>query len=130
MWLFLSFLPGLLAIAKNLDREAVQSIRLQIIARDHGYPQKSSEVYITANIIDVNDNKPKFTQTVYNATIEENQPVGTFVTAVSAVDPDQGKFLGYRCCGSDLWNKTFKYKYIYKHKEYVQNYKIFIRTKI
>ena len=84
-------LAGLLAIAKALDREAVDFVKLQIIARDHGYPQLSSEVYITANIIDVNDNKPKFTQQVYNASIQENQPVGTFVTAVSAIDPDQGK---------------------------------------
>lgn len=84
-----------MTVGKRLDRESVRTIQLRIVARDHGYPQHSAEIAITINIIDVNDNAPKFQQSIYNASIEENQPEGTVVAHLSAHDDDYGMNLGY-----------------------------------
>jgi protocadherin-16/23 len=40
---------------------------------------------------DVNDNAPKFSQTVYTASIPEQAPAGSSVVTVTATDPDLGE---------------------------------------
>jgi len=39
---------------------------------------------------DINDHEPRFTYPIYNASLPENSPWGTFVVRVSASDPDRG----------------------------------------
>lgn len=46
-------------------------------------------------ITDVNDNKPVFTQSVYEVNVDEDQDVGSTVIAVSANDEDEGKALEF-----------------------------------
>ena len=38
---------------------------------------------VTVNLEDVNDNRPEFKHDSYNATIPENSPRGSFVTAIT-----------------------------------------------
>ncbi|XP_060081087.1 cadherin-87A-like [Ylistrum balloti] len=51
-----------------------------------------SQSKITVNIIDVNDNSPKFIQSTYVKSILENSPPGFSIETISANDPDSGDF--------------------------------------
>jgi protocadherin-16/23 len=82
---------GLLTIAKSLDRETIHMFTLNVTARDHGYPQRSSHMTVTVYVVDVNDNPPQFLQSVYNVSVLENKPIDSFITTLSATDPDTGK---------------------------------------
>lgn len=47
---------------------------------------------VTINVIDVNDNHPQFTQSIYNVSLYENALPGTKLVQVEATDPDSGIF--------------------------------------
>lgn len=54
-------------LKRSLDRETSDKYSLIISAQDHGYPQvKSNETEIQIEIVDENDNSPKFNQTEYS----------------------------------------------------------------
>ncbi|CAL8270601.1 unnamed protein product [Boreogadus saida] len=57
---------------------------------DGGEPQMSGTMQILISVLDVNDNAPVFTQSVYKASIKEGAPLGTIVTTVTATDADDG----------------------------------------
>jgi len=59
-----------------------------VIAVDGGQPRRSATATVTLNIVDVNDNPPRFTQSTYTFGIFENQPAGTEVGLLVAVDAD------------------------------------------
>uniref|UniRef100_A0A8C5H976 Protocadherin beta-16-like n=2 Tax=Gouania willdenowi TaxID=441366 RepID=A0A8C5H976_GOUWI len=73
-----------------LDREKDDQISLLLTAVDGGEPQMSGTVKIYVTVLDVNDNAPVFTQSVYKATMAENSPKGTTLIRVSATDADKG----------------------------------------
>ncbi|CAH8846063.1 unnamed protein product [Trichobilharzia szidati] len=85
----------------TLDREAKpQGWDLIILAvNNEGSIPLSSRLYIHVNITDVNDNSPKFTQSLYKpqlpnhkvGSIPENFPVGKTILRVHATDADEGK---------------------------------------
>ncbi|XP_051810394.1 protocadherin gamma-A11-like isoform X3 [Acanthochromis polyacanthus] len=75
---------------KPLDREKEEQISLLLTAVDGGDPQMSGTVKIYVTVLDVNDNAPVFTQSVYKAAITENSHKGTTLTSVSASDADKG----------------------------------------
>nr|CAH8846040.1 unnamed protein product [Trichobilharzia regenti] len=85
----------------TLDREAKpQGWDLIILAvNNEGSVPLSSRLYIHVNITDVNDNSPKFTQSLYKpqlpnhkvGSIPENFPVGKTILRVHATDADEGK---------------------------------------
>lgn len=56
-----------------------------------GNPRLTGTATVIVNVLDLNDNTPKFEQNYYSATVEENQPNGTFVVTVEASDNDNGK---------------------------------------
>ncbi|XP_058263784.1 protocadherin gamma-A11-like isoform X17 [Hemibagrus wyckioides] len=73
-----------------LDREQQEMHHLILTAVDGGSPPKSGTVKITVSVMDVNDNAPIFSQTLYRASLSENSPRGTFVARVHASDRDKG----------------------------------------
>ncbi|XP_054890895.1 protocadherin beta-10-like [Poeciliopsis prolifica] len=77
-------------LQKSLDRELNPHVSLKLIAVDGGAPQRSGTVNIEINVLDVNDNPPKFSQLVYKAVVVENAPIGTYITTVNASDADSG----------------------------------------
>uniref|UniRef100_A0A8C2ENY6 Cadherin domain-containing protein n=1 Tax=Cyprinus carpio TaxID=7962 RepID=A0A8C2ENY6_CYPCA len=77
-------------LQKPLDREKQEHMSLTLTAIDGGDPQMSGNIQINIIVLDVNDNAPVFTQSVYKTAVTENSPKGTIVTTVSASDPDQG----------------------------------------
>ncbi|XP_075712332.1 protocadherin gamma-C5-like [Rhinoderma darwinii] len=79
-----------LVTSGHLDREKVSQYTIILTASDLGSPSLSSQIIISLNISDVNDNPPAFLHNVYNAFISENNEAGGLLCTVSAVDPDEG----------------------------------------
>ncbi|XP_029703591.1 protocadherin beta-16-like isoform X6 [Takifugu rubripes] len=79
-----------MVLQKPLDREHREQIIMFLSALDGGQPRMSGTMQITVNVLDVNDNAPVFTKSVYKATITENSPKGTSILTVSATDKDTG----------------------------------------
>ncbi|XP_047016900.1 protocadherin beta-16 isoform X12 [Ictalurus punctatus] len=79
-----------LVLDKELDREQTKEIDLIFTATDGGTPQRSGTAVIHINVLDVNDNTPVFSQSVYKVTLAENAPLGAEVVTVSATDDDEG----------------------------------------
>lgn len=73
-----------------LDREYQPEYNITITGTDAGSPSLSGVKVLTIVVNDLNDNRPTFTQSEYDANILENQPVGTFVMKVKAEDIDDG----------------------------------------
>jgi len=51
---------------------------------------KTGSTTLIINVLDVNDNRPKFTNSAYDVTVVENTPPGTVILQVSATDSDSG----------------------------------------
>lgn len=80
-----------LKLREKLNREVVAEHRLQLFAIDGGAPvAKTGSTTLIVNVIDVNDNRPRFTNNAYDVTVPENTPPGTSVLQVSATDGDAG----------------------------------------
>ncbi|XP_076844234.1 protocadherin Fat 4 isoform X2 [Brachyhypopomus gauderio] len=82
---------GMLSMAADLDREERSSYLLHIKATDAGSPPLHSVAKVNVTVKDINDNRPVFYPVQYFANIKENEPPGSYVTTVSASDPDLGK---------------------------------------
>ena len=67
---------GTLTVAGQLDRELISNYVLEIEARDNGVPSLASNVLITVEIADANDNAPTFSQANYTAIAQEDKPLG------------------------------------------------------
>ncbi|XP_052010734.1 protocadherin beta-16-like [Xyrauchen texanus] len=78
-----------MVLQKPLDREKEEHIALVLTAVDGGDPHLSGTSQIRIKVLDVNDNAPVFTHSVYKATVTENSPKGTVVMRVEASDADQ-----------------------------------------
>lgn len=84
---------GLIQVRKPLDRETTNKYLLEVTIADHGTPSLSATVTATVTLGDVNDNPPVFQPapiSVYNFSVSENVPLGTFVDRVNATDADTG----------------------------------------
>ncbi|XP_028271944.1 protocadherin alpha-13-like isoform X14 [Parambassis ranga] len=79
-----------LVLQKPLDREKQAVFKLTLTAVDGGKPPNIGTVEITVNVLDVNDNTPIFSKTLYKARIRENAPAGTLVIQLNATDLDEG----------------------------------------
>ncbi|XP_073505813.1 protocadherin gamma-C5-like isoform X37 [Phyllobates terribilis] len=79
-----------LVTSGHLDREKISQYTIILTASDLGSPSLSSQITISLNISDVNDNPPAFLHNAYNAFIPENNESGRLLCMVSAVDPDEG----------------------------------------
>ena len=77
---------GMVTTLVPLDREVLSQYALRIQARDPS--GLTAEATVTVNIVDINDNPPRFLQPSYTVTVSENSPVGTSVLQVIASDPD------------------------------------------
>lgn len=52
-------------------------------------PAGAHQVLVT--VVDVNDYRPRFTDRVFNTSVFENEPSGTSVITVKAIDLDEGE---------------------------------------
>ncbi|XP_041845619.1 protocadherin alpha-5-like isoform X28 [Melanotaenia boesemani] len=79
-----------LVLDKALDREKEQFLQLILTAVDGGKPARSGTLQINVNVIDVNDNTPIFSKTLYKVQVNENAAPGTEVIQLNATDLDEG----------------------------------------
>ncbi|XP_049897645.1 protocadherin alpha-8-like isoform X5 [Epinephelus moara] len=79
-----------LVLQKALDREKQAVIKLTLTAVDGGKPPKAGTLNIHVNVLDVNDNTPSFSKTLYKARVNENATAGSLVIQLSATDLDEG----------------------------------------
>ena len=71
-----------------IDREETPFFVLTVKVEDGGTPQLSSTAQIRVNILDENDQTPKFGLPTYSVAVSENVLVGTSVLKVNAFDLD------------------------------------------
>ncbi|XP_026214086.1 protocadherin alpha-2-like [Anabas testudineus] len=79
-----------LVLQKALDREKQSMIRLLLTAIDGGKPPRSGTMEIIVNVMDVNDNIPTFSKSLYKVRVQENAIPGTVVVQLNATDLDEG----------------------------------------
>lgn len=83
---------GSLIVAETLDRETQAEYRLEIRALDISAvnnPQ-SSAVTIKIEVLDVNDNYPRWKEDPVVTKVAENTEIGSILYNFSAHDPDDG----------------------------------------
>ncbi|XP_040831173.1 protocadherin beta-15-like isoform X2 [Ochotona curzoniae] len=81
-----------LVLDRELDREEQAELLLTLTARDGGSPPRSGTAHIRVLVLDVNDNAPEFTQTLYEVQVPEDSPEGSIVVQVTARDLDAGTY--------------------------------------
>ncbi|XP_067423513.1 protocadherin Fat 2 [Emydura macquarii macquarii] len=79
---------GLLQVLSPLDHERTSFYILNITVYDLGTPQRSSWKLLAVNVLDANDNAPKFPQGAYWVVIPEDVTPGTTVAQMKAEDSD------------------------------------------
>ena len=79
---------GELRVINGLDYETTPMYNLTVTATDNGTPPLSSDVLVSIQVIDVNDNHPVFSQSVYRGQLLENLPAGQSIATVVVTDGD------------------------------------------
>nr|VZI05389.1 unnamed protein product [Spirometra erinaceieuropaei] len=78
-----------LITAASFDREETRQHFIAIRCRDNGPQTKENQVALVVNILDKNDNPPRFAVNPLQVSIKEDAPVGSLVTTLNATDPDR-----------------------------------------
>ena len=81
-----------LTLRSTLDYERTTSYALVITASDNPSTgvAKTSTMTVTVNVVDVNDNRPLFSQASYALDVPDNAVVGSTAVSVTATDRDSG----------------------------------------
>lgn len=77
---------GIIVTTDYLDFETKRRYEFDVVANNG-----EAETHIVVEIVDENDNAPQFLKSSYEATLDENSPVGSSVLKVGATDKDSGK---------------------------------------
>ncbi|XP_063989981.1 protein dachsous [Diachasmimorpha longicaudata] len=122
---------GEIITREPLDRELRSLHELVLEARDHGSPSKAARVPLRVSILDVNDNSPEIVDPQGDiVSVREEQPVGTEVARVRALDADLGENAtitysilkdrdsdGYNVFTIDPITGMIRTKYVLDHEE-------------
>lgn len=88
-------LKGTVIAEPGLDFEVLGgSISFVVLVRDQpadALTQRSTTCQVMVTLRDVNDNVPVFDESLYEASVVENRPIGTTITTVTAMDRDFGR---------------------------------------
>lgn len=84
-------LNGYLYVLNNLiDREAKDFYEFRLVCEDNGQKQKlSSETLLKIKVLDINDNKPEFKQTIYTYNLYEDFNLYDKILKLYAIDIDE-----------------------------------------
>lgn len=81
---------GSLVVVKELDREIYADYRLEVRIQDTSANPQSSAVIVKIEVLDVNDNAPKWKVNPLRIVVPEDSLVGSTVWNFSATDADSG----------------------------------------
>ena len=79
---------GELSTLKLLDFEMAPQVNVSIFAYDRGLPPKTGIATLLIDVINIDDEPPKFNSMSCDTTVNEDVSIGTVVTSCSAIDPD------------------------------------------
>ena len=79
---------GVIRTVPPIDREDRASYAVEVEAFDLGVPSLNSTAIVNVTVINTDDERPFFTQTIYTGIVDENSPEDTMVAVVTAIDPD------------------------------------------
>ncbi|XP_011309154.1 protein dachsous [Fopius arisanus] len=122
---------GEIITREPLDRELRSLHELVLEARDHGSPSRAARVPLRVSILDVNDNSPEIVDPQGDiVSVREEQPLGTEVARVRALDADLGENAtmtysilkdrdsdGYNVFTIDPITGMIRTKYVLDHEE-------------
>ncbi|XP_010132124.1 PREDICTED: protocadherin Fat 4-like [Buceros rhinoceros silvestris] len=82
---------GTIVVNGDVDRETKEKYELLVVASDNGVPQRQNFTYVSIQVLDVNDNPPRFTRAQYSASVRvATAKEGMSILSVSATDLDIG----------------------------------------
>lgn len=88
---------GAIRTTQKLDHEEADHYWLTVQAKDGNIHPLHTNIPVLINVLDVNDEAPYFNPLLYYPEVLENQPMGTTVVDVTAIDPDlDGSKLTYK----------------------------------
>lgn len=79
---------GWIYLRGTLDRETRDRYDLTVLVSDNGTPSATATARVIVNVMDANDNEPKFLRPTYEFTVEENLRRGAVVGVIQAKDAD------------------------------------------
>ena len=82
---------GEVLVSANLNREAVEQLKLQVVVEDLPAERQRSHSDLNIREEDVSNNSQVFMSTEYSGLVTENSPVGTNILSVLATDADVNK---------------------------------------
>ena len=83
---------GVIRAAQVLDYEQIQIIEFTVSVTDQGDPPRSASAFVTINILDTNDEAPRFNYPHYSFSVMENQQANIIVGQVTAFDLDSAPY--------------------------------------
>ncbi|XP_062381381.1 protocadherin beta-16-like [Sardina pilchardus] len=97
-----------LIVSKQLDREKVPEYDITFTVTDRGVPPLSDNETITLELLDVNDNVPRFNKTFYTIPVSENNAPGALLASITALDPDlhENQYLVYFIIEKEIANTS------------------------
>lgn len=99
---------GGLRLEALVDREVTPLYTLDLIAVDMGDVQLTGTTQVLVNLLDINEFTPEFTQLGFSGEVYENEPQGTSILQVSAIDRDFGEnstiFYSIVSAGADMFD--------------------------
>uniref|UniRef100_A0A3Q3L7S2 Cadherin domain-containing protein n=1 Tax=Labrus bergylta TaxID=56723 RepID=A0A3Q3L7S2_9LABR len=81
---------GEIFLKNQLDHESQSSYRIDISAKDKGFPKMEGHCSVQVDVLDVNDNAPEIIMTSKPSSVPEDSRSGTVVALISARDLDSG----------------------------------------
>lgn len=88
----INILTGGISVINSLDYEMIREYNLRIKAQDCGRPPLINGTgMVVVQVVDINDNEPRFVSTPFQATVLENVPIGYSVIHIQAIDSDSGE---------------------------------------
>ena len=91
-WFSIHPYSGLITTNQELDREVQEHFLLKVSTEDRGVKPKTATTTVSIQLLDINDNAPKFTSQEYFINVSENLPTRKpFFSKALALDPDKGE---------------------------------------
>ncbi|KAM9740620.1 protocadherin beta-16-like [Menidia menidia] len=97
-----------LVVSEPLDREKVPEYDITFTVTDRGSPPLSDNETMTLELLDVNDNVPRFAQSFYTIPVTENNAPGALLSSLTAFDPDlhENQYLVYFIIEREIANTS------------------------